>query len=191
LNRKNVTKGVVLLLFCCLVLPGLARGQASKGQFVVDLGVAYTQATADDAASGLVGLDIAAGKMLNNSIYLGFGTGADVVSYENIDDYHSRLVVFPLIVKARYYITFNRMLQAHVSLAGGAYRVSPHLASGPIGGVKYSMTQPGGSVGIGIDYYFLLTTGVTFELEYHMFNTDYDDMFGFFAVRVNYSVIKF
>ena len=173
------------------MLPGLALGQASKGQFVVDLGIAYTQATADDAASGFVGLDIAAGKMVTSGLYLGFGTGADVVSYENIDDYHSRLVIFPLIVKARYYVTFSQMLQAHVSLAGGAYRASPHLASGPIGGIKYSQTQPGGSVGIGIDYYFLLMQGITFELEYHMFNTDYDDMFGFFAARINYSVIKF
>lgn len=191
MNRKNVTKGIILLLLCCLVMPGLARGQASKGQFIVDFGAAFTQATADDAATGLFGIDIFAGKMLTSGLCLGFSTGGDIVSYENINDYHSRLVVFPLLAKARYYITFSRMLQAHVSLAGGAYRVSPHLAEGSIGGVRYSMNQPGGSVGIGIDYYFLLTQGVTFEVEYHMFNTDEDDMFGYFAARVNYSLIRF
>jgi hypothetical protein len=191
LNRKNVTTGVILFVFCCLVLPGLARGQASDGQFVVDIGLAYTQATVDDAASGLVGLDFAAGKMLTGSIYLGIAAGMDVVSYENINDYHSRLVVFPLIAKARYYVTFSPMFQAHASVAGGVYRASPHLAEGSVGGVRYSMNQPGGSVGIGFDYYFLLTTGITFEVEYHMFNTDEDDMFGYLAVRVNYSLIRF
>ncbi len=191
MNRKNITKSVVLLVFCCLVLPGLALGQASKGQFIVDFGAAFTQATADDAATGGFGIDIFAGKMLTSGLCLGFSVGGDVVSYEKIGEYHSRLVVFPLIAKARYYITFNRMLQAHAFLAGGVYNVSPHLAEGSIGGVRYSMNQPGGSVGVGIDYYFLLTQGVTFEVEYHMFNTDDDGMFNYFAVRVNYSLIRF
>lgn len=191
MNSKNVTKGIILLLFCCLVMPGLARGQASKDQFIVDFGAAFTQATADDAASGALGFDIFVGKMLTSGLCLGLTVGGDIVSYEKIGDYHSRLIVFPLIAKARYYITFNRMLQAHASLAGGVYRVSPHLAEGSIGGVSYSMNQPGGSVGIGLDYYFLLTQGVTFEIEYHMFNTDYDGLFKYFAVRVNYSLIRF
>ena len=172
-------------------MPGLAQGQASKGQFIVDFGVAFTQATVDDAATGALGIDIFAGKMMTSGLCLGLSAGGDIVSYEKIGDYHSRLAVLPLIVKARYYITFNRMLQAHASLAGGVYYISPHLAEGSIGGVRYSMNQPGGSVGIGIDYYFLLTQGVTFELEYHMFNTDNDGMFGYFAARVNYSLIKF
>ena len=50
----------------------------------------------------------------------------------------------------------------------------------------------GGSLGVGFDYWFLLTTGVSFEFEYHMFTVPSGGtMFKYWQVRVDYGIIKF
>jgi hypothetical protein len=172
------------------MLPGFVLGQATNGQFVADFGVAFTQAIADDAKTGLVGIDIFAGKMITNNICVGLGAGADIVSYEKIGSFHSRLTVIPVIAKAKYYLTLGPMLQVYASAGGGAYLVSPHTEE-PIGGIEESSTKVGGSVGLGIDYWFLLLQGVGFSFEYHIFDTDGGDLFTYYAARLQYSIIKF
>jgi len=185
----GIVKGIVLSLFLCFLVPGIASAQATKGQYVADFGAAYAKALDSEAKSGFVGVDLFAGKMITNNICLGLGGGADIISYEKVGDLHSRLTVIPLIVKAKYYMNLGAMLQAYVSAGAGAYIVSPHLNE-PIGDIKaYSMNQPGAAVGIGIDYWFLLLQGVGFSVEYHMFNTDYDP-FSYFVARVEYCLIK-
>lgn len=184
----GIVKGIVLLLFCCLVMPGIAAGQATKGQYVADFGAAYAKALDSDAKSGFVGIDLFAGKMITNNICLGLGAGADIISYEKVGDLHSRLAVIPLLVKAKYFVNLGPILQAYVSAGAGAYQVSPHLIE-PIGDIYNSMTQPGGAVGVGIDYWFLLLQGVGFSVEYHMFSTDVDP-FSYFVARVEYCFIK-
>jgi len=188
LKITGIVKGIVLLLFCCLVMPGIAAGQATKEQYVADFGAAYAKALDSDAKSGFVGLDMFAGKMITSNICLGLGAGVDIISYEKVGDLHSRLTVIPLLVKAKYYLNLGPMLQAYVSAGAGAYRVSPHLNE-PIGDIRYSMNQPGGTVGVGIDYWFLLLQGIGFSVEYHMFKTDIDP-FSYFVARVEYCLIK-
>ncbi|HER43131.1 MAG TPA: hypothetical protein ENO08_01575 [Candidatus Eisenbacteria bacterium] len=179
----------MLSLFLCLIVPGIAMGQATKGQYVADIGAAYTKALDSEAKSGFVGIDLFAGKMITNNICLGLGIGADVISYEKIGDFHSRLIVMPVLVKAKYFVNLGPMLQAFVSAGAGAYIVSPHLSE-PIGDVKtYAMNQPGAAIGVGIDYWFLLLQGVGVSVEYHMFNTDFDP-FGYVAARIEYCLIK-
>ncbi len=185
----GIVKGIVLSLFLCLLAPGILSAQATKGQYVADIGAAYAKALDSEAKSGFVGVDLFAGKMITNNICIGLGAGADIVSYEKVGDFHSRLTIMPLLVKAKYFVNLGPMLQAYVSAGAGAYVVSPHLQD-PIGDIKtYAMNQPGGAVGIGIDYWFLLLQGVGFSVEYHMLNTDYDP-FGYFAARVEYCLIK-
>jgi outer membrane protein W len=169
-------------------MPGIAAGQATKGQYVADFGAAYAKALDSDAKSGFVGLDMFAGKMITSNICLGLGVGADIISYEKVGDMHSRLAVIPLLVKAKYYLNLGPMLQAYVSAGAGAYAVSTHLHE-PIGDIRYSMNQPGGAVGVGIDYWFLLLQGIGFSVEYHMFKTDIDP-FSYFVARVEYCLIK-
>lgn len=169
-------------------MPGIAAGQATKGQYVADFGAAYAKALDSDAKSGFVGIDLFAGKMITNNICLGLGAGAYIISYEKVGDLHSRLAVIPLLVKAKYFVNLGPILQAYVSAGAGAYQVSPHLIE-PIGDIYNSMTQPGGTVGVGIDYWFLLLQGVGFSVEYHMFSTDVDP-FSYFVARVEYCFIK-
>ena len=184
----GIATGIIVSLFLCLALPGVALGQATKGQYVADFGLAYAKALDSDAKSGFIGIDLFAGKMITNNLCLGLGSGGDIISYEKVDNYHSRLAVIPLLLKAKYFVNLGPMLQAYVSAGAGAYVVSPHLKE-PIGDISYSMNQPGGAVGVGIDYWFLLLQGVGFSVEYHMFNTDVDP-FGYFAARIEYCLIK-
>jgi outer membrane protein W len=172
------------------MLSGLVRGQATDGQFVADFGVAYAKATADDAKSGFIGLDIFGGKMLTNNICLGLSAGVDIASYEKIDNFHSRLAIIPVLLKAKYYLSLGPMLQVYLSGAGGAYIVSPHTDE-PVGGLDESSNRIGGAVGVGIDYWFLLLQGVGFSFEYHIFDTDAGDNFTYYVARVEYSIIKF
>jgi hypothetical protein len=190
LKAKLLTKGAVLFFFCWLMLPELVLGQATDGQFVADFGVAYTKATAEEAQAGFVGLDIFAGKMLTNNICLGLSAGVDIASYEKVGDYHSRLIIIPVLAKAKYYLTLGPMIQVYVSAGGGAYIASPHTIT-PIGSIEESSTTMGGSVGLGIDYWFLLLQGVGFSFEYHMFDTEGGDLFKYYAARIEYSIIKF
>jgi hypothetical protein len=189
LKITGIVKGIVLSLFLCLLVPGIAAGQATKGQYVADFGAAYAKAIDSEAKSGFVGIDLFAGKMITNNICLGIGTGADIISYEKVGDMHSRLAVIPFLAKAKYFVNLGPMLQLFFSAGAGAYVVTPHLNE-PIGDIKeYSMNQPGAAVGMGIDYWFLLLQGVGFSVEYHMFNTDYDP-FSYFVARVEYCLIK-
>ena len=180
----------ILVLFC-LVLTGPAHGQATDGQFVIHMGAAYAKTTEENADSGFFGIDIFAGKMITNNICIGVGVGYDIAHYSGKGDLKERLALIPMTAKALYFVNFGPMLQMYVSAAGGVYRAMPHLAGGKIGDIGYTTNQPGGSVGIGLDYWFLLTTGVGFGFEYHTFKTDGDDLFSYFTARVDYTLIKF
>ncbi|MCK4236429.1 MAG: hypothetical protein KAX38_04870 [Candidatus Krumholzibacteria bacterium] len=192
MNRKVILSGIGLVFLLCITITGTVYGQATAKQNVIHLGAAYTQALVDNAQAGFVGLNMFFGKMLTNNICLGISTGYDIVSFRSVGDMKERVAVAPLQIKAKCYMNLGPMLQLYASAAGGAYRVIPHLGTEKIGTLGgYTTTQPGGSVGIGLDYWFLLTTGVGFELEYHTFTTDGDDMFSYFAARVDYCLIKF
>jgi hypothetical protein len=161
-----------------------------KGYFMGDFGIAYTQATVVNAKSGFVGFDVFAGTMLTDKLGIGLFTGYDVTSYEKQGDATESLAFIPVLVKLKYYFNIGTRLQLFVSGAAGAYRSIPHLATEPIGDIWYAGNHYGGSVSFGINWWFLLTQGVGFDYEYHFFTTE-GDMFSYFAVRIDYCLIRF
>ncbi|MBN2070840.1 MAG: outer membrane beta-barrel protein [Candidatus Krumholzibacteriota bacterium] len=207
MREKSFISGVSLFLFFCLALTGSAFGQANSDKAVIHFGASYNKALVDDTGNGFFGLDIYAGKMITNSLCLGFGVGYDIVHYDTPaeelgkdDPFKEMLSVIPFTLKAKYYFTFSQMIQAYVSAGSGVYRAAPSLAGRPIpsppdvgaiGPIGSSVNCPGGSIGIGLDYWFLLTTGIGFEIEYHMFKVPDRDSFSYFQARVDYSLIKF
>jgi len=189
----KITKTISIagvLLACCIACSGTTFGQALQKQSVLDLGAAFTQATVTKAQTGLVGLDISAGRMLTNNLSLGLATGYDVVSYMKQEGIYQRLAIVPLLAKARYYFTIGPSMQLHASAAGGAYQMLPHLGIDPIGGVWKSDTRPGGSIGFGFDYWLFGTSGLGMEFEYNFFDSGGPDIFSYFALRANFSLIK-
>jgi hypothetical protein len=200
-SRKLVSRALILSLGV-LLFAAPVFGQANKGKGVIYIGGTYNQAMVDNAENGFLGLDFFAGGMLNDKICLGAAIGYDVVHYykytvasaleDGGGDYTERLAVLPILLKGRYYITFNRMMQLNISAAGGVYNTISRLGGNSVGGISGNETEIGGSVGVGFDYWFLLTTGVSFEFEYHMFTTPgYNTMFKYWQVRVDYGIIKF
>jgi hypothetical protein len=179
-----------------------AMGQANAGKGVIYIGGSYNKAMADNAQNGFFGFDLSAAKMMNNNISLGFAAGADIVHWykytvdstpeEGGGDYTERLIVLPILLKGRYYISFSRMLQLNVSLAGGVYNTISRLGGNCVGDICGNETEFGGSIGVGLDYWFLLMNGVSFEFEYHTFTTPGDgDLFAYWQARVSYGIIKF
>ena len=191
MKMKSTILGITFLSIICITFTGGAYGQATNKQYVAEFGAAFTQATVTNARTGFFGLDLFAGKMLTNNLCLGLSIGHDIVSYRKIEDYHERLTVIPALVKAKYFINIGPRLQLYTSVGGGVYRASPHLTTEPIGDIRYTTNQPGGAVGFGIDYWFLLLQGVGVSFEYHFFNTDEESIFSFFAFRLDYCFIKF
>jgi hypothetical protein len=179
-----------IILTCCAVFSGTALAQAVQKQFVADFGAAFTQATATKARMGLVGIDIATGKMLTNNLSVGLAIGYDIVSYQKGEEVFERLAVVPILAKAKYYLTIAPLMQVHASVAGGAYQTIPHLGTDPVGGVSKSGLNAGGLLGVGFDYWFLGTQGLGAEFEYNFFDSGAEDLFSYFALRLNYSIIK-
>jgi hypothetical protein len=185
------TIGVVGAIFsCCAACSGAAFAQAVQKQFVLDFGAAFTQATVTKAQMGLVGFGISAGKMLTNNLSLGLGMSYDTVSYQKIDGVYERLSIVPILARAKYYFTIAPLLQVHALAAGGVYQMVPHLGITPVGGVRESKMNAGGSLGIGFDYWFLGTHGLGAEFEYNFLDSGAENLFSYFALRVNYSITK-
>jgi len=107
-----------------------------------------------------------------------------------IGSVYERMGIIPILAKAKMYFTFAPLMQAHASLAGGVYQSVPHLDTDPIGGIWNSDIQPGGAAGIGFDYWFLGRQGIGAEFEYNFFDSGGDSPFSYFALRLNYSIIK-
>ena len=207
LSKKSCIQGISLFLFLCLAMTGTAFGQANSNKAVIHLGGSYNKDLVDDTGAGFFGLDIYAGKMITNKLCLGFSIGYDIVHYDTpaeelvkTEPFKESLGVIPFTIKAKYYFTFSQMIQAYVSAGAGVYRAVPYLAGRPIpsptevgtiGTIRSAGNCPGGSIGIGLDYWFLLTTGIGFELEYHMFKVPDGDNFSYIQARVDYSLIKF
>jgi hypothetical protein len=178
-----------------------AMGQANAGKGVIYIGGSFNMADVEDSQNGFFGLDFQAAKMLNNNISLGFQAGLDFVHYykytvsssieEGGGEYTERLAVLPVLLKARYYHSFSRMLQMNVALGGGVYNTISRLGGNSVGSISGNGTEFGGSISVGLDYWFLLTTGVSFEFEYHGFTTPKDNLFRYWQVRVDYGIIKF
>jgi len=197
LVSRTLLLSLAALLFAVPVL-----GQANAGKAVVYIGGSLNKALPDGAENGFVGLDMFAGKMITNNLCLGAFFGYDVVHYykytvtsspeEGGGDFTQRLSIIPILFKARYYYSISPMMQVHAQAGIGAYNTIAVLGGDHIGGVYKNDLRPGGSIGIGFDYWFLLTTGVTFEFEYHAFTTDADaGTFDYIQFRVDYSIIKF
>ena len=185
------------LLFAVPVL-----GQANAGKAVIYIGGSYNRAQVDGAENGFFGLDFSAAKMMNSNISLGAQFGFDVVHYykytvpssadEGGGDYTERLAVVPILLKGRYYLSLNQMMQLNFSLGAGVYNTISRLGGATVGGISGNVTEIGGSIGVGFDYWFLLVTGVSFEFEYHMFTVPSGGtMFKYWQVRVDYGIIKF
>jgi hypothetical protein len=199
--RKLVSRALLLSL-AALLFSAPAAGQANSGKGVIYIGGSFCKAMVDDAQNGLFGLDFSAGKMVTNNLSLGFSSGYDIVHYYKYTvssspdlgggDFTERLSVIPVLLKARYYFTLSRMFQINLQAAGGIYNTVSDLGGNSVGGIMNSETRPGGSVGIGFDYWFLLMTGVSFEFEYHAFTTPGGGaLFKYWQARVNYGIIKF
>ncbi len=201
MKSRSLLSSALLFLVICMTFSVPAFSQANSGKAVIHFGASYSKALVDGAGSGFFGVDVYAGKMITNSLCVGFAGGYDIVHNETIDfieeltntpsTFHERLAVIPMQVKAKYYITLSPMVQIYGAAGGGAYRTIPSLGGGEVGTVTKSTTSAGGSLGVGLDYWFLLTTGVGFEFEYHMFTVPDGDMFKYWQVRVDYSLIKF
>ena len=199
-SRKLVSR--VLLVSLALLIPmAPAFGQANADKAVIYIGGSFNNAQVDDAGDGFFGIDLFAGKMINNNVCLGFSAGFDMVHYNKITvpstpdqgggDYTEKLAIIPIQVKAKYYFSMSRMFQINASVGAGAYQSIARLGGESIGGISGNTFEYGGSVGVGFDYWFLLMTGVSFDFEYHMFTSPGDDMFKYWQVRVNYGIIKF
>ena len=178
------------ILACCGVFSGTALAQPVQKQYVADFGAAFTQATVTKAQTGFFGLDISTGKMLTNNLSVGLATGYDVVSFQKVEGIYQRLAIIPVLAKAKYYLTVAPLMQLHATAAGGVYQMVPHLGVDPVGGVWNSKTKPGGSVGIGFDYWRLGTSGLSAEFEYNFLDSGGEGLFSYFAMRVSYSIIK-
>lgn len=192
MKSKAIITSVGILALLLAISTGAAFAQATDGQSVFHFGGGFAKTSADSAAGGLVGARVFAGKMLTNNLCLGLSAGYDVVSYEKVGELHERLAVIPFQANLVYFVNVGAMMQLYASLGGGVYRTLPHLGGKAIGAIDEAVTRPGGSVAIGLDYWFLLTTGIGFNFEYHMFTTPDDgDMFQYFVARVDYCLIKF
>jgi hypothetical protein len=178
------------LLLCCAVYSGTASGQPVQKQYVADFGVAFTQATVTKAQGGMLGLDLSVGKMITNSLSVGLAIGYDVVSYQKHEGIYARLAVVPLLAKAKYYFTIAPSMQLHAIVAGGAYEMIPHLGTDAIGGISKAGLHPGGSVGVGFDYWLFGRQGLGAEFEYNFLDSGAENLFSYFALRLNYSIIK-
>jgi hypothetical protein len=178
------------LLLCCAVLSGTASGQAVQKQFVADFGAAFTQATVTKAQMGMFGLDLSIGKMFTNNLSVGLLLGYDVVSFQKDEGIYERLAIAPLLARAKYYFTIAPSMQLHAIVSGGGYQAIPHLGTDPIGGISKTGLHPGGSVGIGFDYWLFGRQGLGAEFEYNFFDSGAEDIFSYFSVRLNYSIIK-
>jgi hypothetical protein len=178
------------LLLCCAVYSGTALGQAAKKQYVADFGAAFTQATVTKAQRGMLGLDLSVGKMFTNSLSAGVAVGYDIASFQKNEGIYARFAIVPLLAKAKYYFTIAPAMQLHAIVAGGAYQTIPHLGTDAIGGISKADIRPGGSIGVGFDWWIFGRQGLGAEFEYNFFDSGAEDMFSYFAVRVNYSLIK-
>ena len=201
MKTRSLLTCLLLFSFGCLALTGTAFAQANSGKAVIHLGASYSQSLVDDAGGGFFGLDAFAGKMFTNELCLGFTAGYDIIHNESVDvidevtnepgTFNERLAVIPFLLKAKYYFTLSPMVQMYAGAGGGVYRTVPSLGGGEIGTIRTAANCPGGAVSVGLDYWFLLTTGVGFEFEYHMFNVPDGDMYSYWQVRVDYGIIKF
>jgi hypothetical protein len=187
--QKPVAVGSAIVL-CCIALSGAAFGQAMQKQYVADFGGAFTQATVTKARMGFAGIDLQVGKMLTNNLSVGLSTGCDVVSFRKAEGIYERLMMVPILAKARYYVTIAPAMQLYASAAGGIYQSIPHLSIDPIGDIWKAETDPGGAAAIGFSYWFLGTQGVGAEFEYHFLDSGGESLFSYFAIRLNYSLIK-
>lgn len=190
MNLKRVILLSSAFFLCCSVGAGSVNGQPMAKQLVADFGAAYTQAMVSGAPSGLFGLDLQSGKMLTNSLSVGFAVGYDIVSFEKTGGIYERLAIVPILAKAKYYFTIAPLMQVHASLAGGAFKTIPHLTTRSIGGISDAEVRAGGTVGAGFDYWLMGTKGIGGEIEYNAFPTGHGKLFSYFAVRVNFSIIK-
>lgn len=192
MKSKAIITSIGVLFSLLVITSGATFGQATVGQGVFHFGGGYAKAQVDNAKSGMIGARVFAGKMLTNNLSIGFSAAYDIVSYKKTGDLHARLAVIPFRLEATYFINIGPMMQIYTSLGGGAYRTLPHLGGDHVGYIKTAVTRGGGSVAIGFDYWFLLTTGVGFTFEYHMFDVpEKSDMFKYFVARVDYCLIKF
>lgn len=192
MKTKAIITSVCVLVSLLAISIGAAFGQATDGQSVFHFGGGFAKAMVDDAHGGMVGARVFAGKMLTNNLCLGLMAGYDVVSYKKVGELHERLAVIPFQANITYFMNLGAMVQFYASLGGGAYRTLPHLGGKAVGNIDTAVTRPGGSVAVGLDYWFLLTTGVGFTFEYHMFSTpNGGNMFKYFVARVDYCLIKF
>jgi hypothetical protein len=188
---SSIAAGALL----CAALPAAAFSQATRNQYVADFGAGFSQATVRKAQMGLACLDLQVGKMLTNNISVGLSTGFDVCSFRAVDypaggTVYERLGVIPILAKARYYINIAPLTHIYASVAAGAYQTVPHLNTTPIGGVWHAGIHPGGAVSVGFDYYLFGMKGLGAEFEYNFFDSDSDEIFSYFAVRLKYSMIK-
>jgi hypothetical protein len=186
---RKAIRVAIFVVFSC-VLTTAAFGQTMQKQYVADFGAAFTQATVTKARMGLIGLDLQVAKMVTSNIAVGLSTGMDVVSFRKVDGIYERLGIVPILLKARYYFTVAPLMQVYVSAAGGAYQSLPHLSVDPIGHIWNSEADFGGAGAIGFNYWFLGTQGIGAEFEYNFFDSGGESLFSYFAVRLNYSLIK-
>jgi len=191
LRYGKALRGFLIAFAVVALLPSIASAQGQKGQFVIDNGVGFHQATVTKAQMGLVGFDLQAGRLLTPNLLVGIMAGYDIVSFKKEGEHYNRFAVIPLLLKAKYFVNLGPRFQLHATAAGGVYTTVPHVGAEPIGSIWYATHKPGGSVGVGFDFWYLLIQGIGAEFEYHFFPTDEDELFSYFSMRVNYSLIKF
>jgi hypothetical protein len=191
INNVLAITSITVALIIMVTSPVLGQANANKG--VIHIGGSFNQPFVDDADSGFFGLDIFTGKMVTNELCIGIRSGYDIVSYQKYTNgVNKQLGVIPLQIRARYYHSFSVMLQTYGSLGAGVFRTQNGLGGLEVGSIKSAANCPGGSISIGLDYWYLLTTGIGFELEYNLFKVpDGGDMFSYLSARVAFCKIGF
>lgn len=192
MNAKRFVALSVVVCSCLVAAAGTGVCQPMAKQAVIEIGAAFSQATVTKAQMGFLGIDIQTGRMLTNGLSVGVATGCDIVSLQKVGGIYERFSVVPILAKAKYYLNVAPLMQVHASVGAGAYQTLPHLNIEPIGGMWNADLRPGGAIGVGFDYWFLGSKGLTAEFEYNFFHTGVEEssIFSYFGVRLSFGMVK-
>lgn len=191
-NNALSIAGITIILL--LAFSGSVMAQASAPRNLVHFGGTFNIPMGiEDADNPSFGGNIFVGKMINRNLCVGLKSGFDIISMQKTTgNFYKYLGVIPFTLQVKYLYNYSRMFKLYGAASAGVYRTQVHLGGLKVGSVNSSANCPGGSVSVGVDYWFLLTNGVGAELEYNMFKVPEDgDFNGYLTIKVNYCRISF
>ncbi|MBD3178864.1 MAG: outer membrane beta-barrel protein [Candidatus Latescibacteria bacterium] len=191
-NNALSIAGITVIFL--LAFSGAVMAQASAPKNLVHFGGTFNVPIGvEDSDNPSFGGNIFVGKMFNRNLCVGFKAGFDIISMQKTPtNFYKYLGVIPFALEAKYLVNMSRMFKVYGAASAGVYRTQVHLGGQKVGSVTSSANCPGGSISVGVDYWFLLTNGVGAELEYNMFKVpDGGDFNSYLTLKVNYCRISF